>query len=214
MASAQSKIESRTSPLLAEVSSKPVEEVFQALGSRTTGLTETEAQERLLKYGPNEVAYEKKHSWWHRLYTASRNPLVILLTVLATLSLATGDFRAGTVMVLMVVLGLALRFVQETRADNAAAKLKEMISVTATVVRDGQPLEIPLQRLVPGDVVKLCAGDMIPGDVRLISAKDLFVTQATLTGESLPVEKTEAPDMRDKVSSIERMNLCFLGTSV
>jgi len=202
------------SPLLAEVSSKPVEEVFQMLGSRPTGLTEAEAKERLLKYGPNEVAYEKKHSWWHRLYTSSRNPLVILLTVLATLSFATGDFRAGTVMVLMVVLGLALRFVQETRADNAAAKLKEMISVTATVVRDGQPLEIPLQRLVPGDVVKLCAGDMIPGDVRLISAKDLFVTQATLTGESLPVEKIEAPDMRDKVSPIERMNLCFLGTSV
>src|SRR5882672_5733174 len=214
MTSAQSKNESRASPLLTEASSKPAEEVFQMLGTAPTGLTEAEAAQRLEKYGPNEVASEKKHHWWHRLYTAARNPLVILLTVLASLSYATGDFRAGTVMVLMVVLGLSLRFVQETRADNAAAKLKAMISVTATVVRDGQAREIPLQQLVPGDVVKLSAGDMIPGDVRLVSAKDLFVIQATLTGESLPVEKTEAPDTRDKVSPIERTNLCFLGTSV
>src|SRR5689334_17666819 len=209
MAPTESKNESRTAPLLREASSKPAEQVFQVLNTAPAGLTEAEAAERIQKYGPNEVAYEKKHSWWHRLYTASRNPLVILLTVLAILSFATGDVRAGTVMVLMVVLGLALRFVQETRADNAAAKLKAMISVTATVVRDGQPREIPLQQLVPGDVVKLCAGDMIPGDVRLTAVKDLFVIQATLTGESLPVEKTDAPDTRERVSPIERTNLCF-----
>ena len=121
---------------------------------------------------------------------------MILLTILATLSFATGDFRAGVVMLLMVVLGVSLRFVQETQANTAAAKLKAMISVTATVVRDGQPKEIPLQHLVPGDIVKLSAGDMIPGDVRLLSAKDLFVIQATLTGESMPVEKTDARDLR------------------
>src|SRR6202040_2546483 len=136
------------------------------------------------------------------------------LTVLATLSYATDDFAGGTVMVLMVLLGVMLRFVQETRADSAAAKLKAMITVTATVVRGGQQKEIPLRELVPGDIVKLCSGDMIPGDVRLISAKDLFVIQATLTGESLPVEKSDAPDSREDVSSIERTNLCFLGTSV
>src|SRR6267142_2831105 len=214
MATAQSKNESRTTPLLTEASSRPSEQVFQMLGTAPAGLTEAEAAERLQKYGPNEVAYEKKHSWWHWLYTASRNPLVILLTVLAILSFATGDIRAGTVMLLMVVLGLSLRFVQETKADNAAAKLKAMISVTATVIRDGQPREIPLQQLVPGDVVKLSAGDMIPGDVRLLSAKDLFVTQATLTGESLPVEKSDARDVRINVSSIEHTNICFLGTSV
>jgi len=109
---------------------------------------------------------------------------------------------------------VSLRFVQETRADNAAAKLKAMIKVTATVIRDGQPREIPLQQLVPGDVVKLSAGDMIPGDVRLLSAKDLFIIQATLTGESMPVEKTDAHDPRENVSSIEHTNICFLGTSV
>ncbi len=214
MTGPQSKTATRASPLLSEASSRPVEEVFQMLASKADGLTEAQAEERLTEFGPNEVAGEKKHSWWHRLYTASRNPLVILLTVLAVLSFATGDFRAGTVMLLMVVLGLSLRFVQETRADNAAAKLKAMISVTATVVRDGQQREIPLRELVPGDVVRLCAGDMIPGDVRLISAKDLFVIQATLTGESLPVEKTEGADARPNTAPIERSNLCFLGTSV
>src|SRR5207344_1518600 len=137
-------------------------DVFQMLGTTPSGLTEAEATERFEKYGPNEVASEQKHGWWHRLYTASRNPLVILLIVLAVLSFATGDVRAGTVMLLMVVLGLSLRFLQETKADNAAAKLKAMISVTATVVREGQSREIPLRDLVPGDVVRLCAGDMIP----------------------------------------------------
>jgi Mg2+-importing ATPase len=178
------------------------------------GLTEEEACERLEVFGPNEVAQERKHGWLERLWLASRNPLVILLTLLAVVSFATGDFRAGTVMMLMVVLGVSLRFVQETKADNAAAKLKAMISVTATVVRDGQAREVPLRQLVPGDIVKLACGDMIPGDVRLLSAKDLFVIQATLTGESLPVEKTDASDAREKVSTIERNNLCFLGTSV
>jgi Mg2+-importing ATPase len=189
-------------------------EILQALGASLTGLNEAEAAARLDQYGLNEVAREKKHGWLGRLYIAARNPLVILLTVLATLSFATGDARAGIVMLLMVVLGMSLRFVQETRADTAAAKLKAMISVTATVVRDGQPREIPLQQLVPGDIVKLSAGDMVPADVRLLSAKDLFVIQATLTGESMPVEKTDARDAREKVSPIERANLCFLGTSV
>src|ERR1041385_475260 len=211
MTGPQSKTATRASPLLSEASSRPVEQVFQMLASKADGLTEAQAEERLTEFGPNEVAGEKKHSWWHRLYTASRNPLVILLTVLAILSFATGDFRAGTVMVLMVVLGLALRFVQETRADNAAAKLKAMISVTATVVRDGQSWEIPLQQLVPGDVVKLSAGDMIPGDVRLLTAKDLFIIQATLTGESLPVEKTDGCDLRGKAPPTERTNICFRG---
>ncbi|HEY6229311.1 MAG TPA: magnesium-translocating P-type ATPase, partial [Verrucomicrobiae bacterium] len=214
MATVQPKNAIQTSPLLAESFARSSTDVLQMLGASPAGLTEAEAAARIEKYGPNEVASEEKHGWWHRLYTASRNPLVILLIVLAILSFATGDFRAGSVMLLMVILGLSLRFVQETKADNAAARLKAMISVTATVVREGQPKEIPLRQLVPGDIVKLACGDMIPGDVRLISAKDLFVIQATLTGESLPVEKIDAPDTREKVSTIERNNLCFLGTSV
>jgi len=197
-----------------EAATRDSAEVLQRLNTTVAGLGEAEATARLDQYGLNEIGREKKQGWPPRLWIAVRNPLVILLTVLAVLSFATGDFRAGTVMLLMVVLGVGLRFVQETRANNAAAKLKAMISVTATVVRDGLQRELPLQQLVPGDIVKLSAGDMIPGDVRLLSAKDLFVIQATLTGESMPVEKTDARDPREKISPIERPNLCFLGTSV
>ena len=188
--------------------------VLQRLNTSPAGLSEVEAAARLQHFGPNEVAQESSHEWLHRLWVAVRNPLVILLTVLATVSYATGDVRAGTVMMLMVVLGVTLRFVQETKANTAAAKLKAMIKVTATVLREGQAREIPLPQLVPGDIVKLSAGDMIPGDVRLIAAKDLFIIQGTLTGESLPVEKSEARDSRTNVSSIEHTNICFLGTSV
>ena len=159
--------------------------VLQSLKTSAAGLSEDEAAARLEQYGPNEVGVEQRHEWLHRLWTAVRNPLVILLMVLSILSYATDDIPGGTVMLVMVILGVSLRLVQETRADNAAAKLKAMIKVTATVVRDGQQKEIPLQQLVPGDVVKLSAGDMIPGDVRLLAAKDLFIIQATLTGDDL-----------------------------
>jgi Mg2+-importing ATPase len=204
----------RAAEVVRDAAVKEAAEILQRLGTSSNGLTDEEAAERLEVSGPNEVAQERHHTWVQRFYHAAVNPLVILLTLLATVSFATGDYRAGTVMMLMVVLGLSLRFIQETRADNAAAKLKAMISVTATVVRGGQAREIPLRELVPGDIVKLSSGDMIPGDARLISAKDMFVVQATLTGESLPVEKSDGPDARDNVSTIERNNLCFLGTSV
>ena len=139
---------------------------------------------------------------------------MILLLLLAAVSLMTGDPRAATVMLSMVVLGVALRFIQEARADDAAAKLKAMISVTATVVRDGQPREMPLGQLVPGDVVRLAAGDMIPADLRIVSCKDLFVIQSSLTGESLPVEKFDAPEDARGKPPLELKNVCFLGTSV
>src|SRR2546425_293618 len=206
----------QVSPRLTEAARLEPAEVLRLMETSAEGLSSEVAAERLEQYGLNEVAREKKQNWVQRLYLAARNPLVILLTILAIVSFAApqGDFVTGTIMLVMVVLGLSLRFIQETRADTAAAKLKAMISVTATVVRDAQPREVPLQQLVPGDVVKLCAGDMIPGDVRLISAKDLFVIQATLTGESMPVEKTDACDPRENVSPIEHANICFLGTSV
>ncbi|HWV99118.1 MAG TPA: magnesium-translocating P-type ATPase [Candidatus Acidoferrum sp.] len=206
----------RPAELAHEAASKDAAEALQVLGTSLAGLTEEEAAARLEQYGPNEVAREKRHDWFGRLFMAVRNPLVILLTVLATVSFLApqGDPITGGLMMVMVVLGVSLRFIQETRADTAAAKLKAMISVTATVIRDGKPREIPLQQLVPGDIVKLSAGDMVPGDVRLLSAKDLFIIQATLTGESMPVEKTDARDLREKVSPIEHTNLCFLGTSV
>jgi Mg2+-importing ATPase len=202
------------SPILAEVAPLERSEVFPRMKTAPEGLSEDEAARRLAEAGPNVLATNPHRGWPWRLLTAARNPLVILLLVLATISFATGDARAGTVMALMVILGVLLRFVQEARADAAAEKLKAMINVTAAVVRGGREKEIPLQQLVPGDVVKLSAGDMIPADVRLIAAKDLFITQATLTGESLPVEKLDARETRAGLAPLELANICFLGTSV
>jgi Mg2+-importing ATPase len=182
--------------------------------SAATGLTEDEAQLRLEKYGPNEVAAHRPESWGLRLYHALRNPLVILLATLAVVSLVTGDARAATVMVLMIILGVALRFIQESKATTAAEALRAMIKVTATVLRDGSRREVPLREVVPGDVIVLTAGDMIPGDVRLLTAKDLFVIQSALTGESLPSEKGDFVQGVPDRPPTESPNVCFLGTSV
>jgi Mg2+-importing ATPase len=201
------------SNLLVEAARREPDEVCQELDTSPNGLTQLEAERRLEQHGPNEVAQEREHGWAWRLLMACRNPLVILLAILAAVSLATGDVRATTVMALMVLLGVGLRFVQESRADKAAAKLKAMIKVTATCFRDGQMKELPLRELVPGDIVKLSAGDMIPADVRILTAKDLFIIQASLTGESLPVEK-HARETRQNLSPIELCTICFLGTSV
>src|SRR4029077_19172588 len=119
-------------------------------------------ERRLREHGHNVVAQEQRYTRLRLLGKAMVNPLVILLLVLAVLSYLTGDVRAAVVMLLMVCLGVVLRFVQETRADAAAARLKAMISVTGSVLRAGQPREVTLANIVPGDIGKLAAGDMIP----------------------------------------------------
>lgn len=206
--------EIQVSPEIMEVSVSEPEQVYQKLKTSNQGLTEAKAAQRLKEYGPNVVAQDKRYTRLRLLGRALVNPLVILLSILAIISVLTGDLRAATVMAAMVVLGVVLRFVQEARADTAAAKLKAMISVNATVIRDGETKEIPLAKLVPGDVVHLAAGDMIPADVRIISCKELFVIQASLTGESFPVEKHEVQEAGEEVGLLELKNICFLGTSV
>jgi Mg2+-importing ATPase len=188
--------------------------LLRHLRTTLSGLTEADAEERERTTGPNEVAQEKAQGWAVRLLRITRNPLVILLAILSAVSFATGDARAGTVMAVMVVLSAGLRFLQEARADAAAAKLKAMIHVTATVIREGQARETSIRELVPGDIIQLSAGDMIPGDVRVLSSKDLFVSQGSLTGESLPVEKFHDPDPMPISSPTELKNICFMGTSV
>ena len=202
------------SPLLAELAEAEPVVVLERLGSSYDGVSEEEAARRLARYGPNVVASDERHTRLRLLLRACLNPLVLLLAVLAIVSLATGDVRAAAVMTVMIVLGVSLRFAQEARADAAAEKLRAMIRVTATVLRAGRPVEEPLARLVPGDVVHLCAGDMIPADVRILTCRDLFVTQASLTGESLPVEKFATAGERGDRTALELKNLCFLGTSV
>lgn len=188
--------------------------VYQRFATRPAGLTAAEAQSRLSEHGPNVLAKDQRAGIGTLLWHAILNPLVILLAVLASVSFATGDLRAGTMMSVMIALGVGLKLIQEAKADSAAAKLKAMISITATVIRDGQSKEIRISQLVPGDVVALAAGDMIPADVRMLEAKDLFVIQSSLTGESFPVEKFEIEKNAAATVPIELTSIAFLGTSV
>ena len=204
----------RVSPAVLDAAGKDGEQLLRDLRTSLNGLTQADAEERARSTGPNEIAQERKQGWIVRVLKIIRNPLVILLSSLSAISFFTGDVRAGSVMVGMVALSVGLRFWQEARADSAAEKLKAMIHVTATVVRDGAAKEIPLRDLVPGDIIRLAAGDMIPGDVRLLSSKDVFVSQGSLTGESLPVEKFHDPETKGEASPTELKNTCFMGTSV
>ena len=188
--------------------------VYARLQTRASGLTTGEAATRLAEHGPNVLQKDRRPSLLKLLWLAVLNPLVVLLAVLATISFATGDVRAGGMMASMIALSVVLKLVQESKASSAAAKLKAMISVNATVVRDGAASEIRVEHLVPGDVVRLAAGDMIPGDARIVEAKDLFVIQGSLTGESFPVEKFAVETSVTKTAPLELTSVAFLGTSV
>lgn len=188
--------------------------VLEAMGASPEGLSTEAAGERLEQFGANTVLRERPPRWWHHLWDAVNNAFILLLLVLAGIAALTGDPNAAIIISIMVVVSVVLRFVQEYRSSQAAQKLKEMVETTATVTRDGVRREIPVEDLVPGDIVHLSAGDMIPADLRLIAGKDLFVSQAPLTGESVPVEKAAQGATPAGGSIFDHPRLCFMGTNV
>ncbi|MFI5137697.1 MAG: magnesium-translocating P-type ATPase [Sphingobacteriales bacterium] len=194
------------------------------LETKINGLSDDEVDERIDTFGLNEVAHERAPKWYVQFFQAFLNPFIAVLFVLAIVSLVTdviihapGDRDYTTVLVIstMVILSVMLRFIQEFRSNQAAEKLKSMVKTTATVIRDEEKSEIDIKKLVPGDIIQLSAGDMIPADVRILQSKDLFVSQSMLTGEALPVEKVwnAVPDAA-KQSPLELNNICFMGTNV
>ncbi|KEF43318.1 MAG: magnesium ABC transporter ATPase [Cyanobium sp. CACIAM 14] len=236
-APASAAIESANQELL-EAARRSPEEVLERLNSTADGLSELQSQLRLARVGPNLIAHEKPVSWVVQLLGTFRNPLVALLAALAAISLLTGDSKAAVIILAMILFSVILRFSQEYRSLRAAEALRRLVHTTATVLRHDArkdispalaadlglhlggetpgPQEIPIDRLVPGDVVLLSAGDMIPADVRVLASRDLFVSQAALTGESLPVEKHAGLPERQTAlrEPLELQNLCFLGTNV
>ena len=190
------------------------ERLYALHQSGPSGLASHFAAERLEDEGENQVAHERPPAWWMQLWHGFANAFSALLAVLATVSLATGDRESAIIIGVMVLLSGLLRFAQERRASLAAQKLQEMVRVTCTAIRREGEREIPIRELVRGDVVKLSAGDMVPADVRLLTAKDLFVAQAALTGEALPIEKSCAAVPAAAGSPLELPNVGFLGTNV
>ena len=200
-------------PQLLKAAQSELAAVLAQLNTRKEGLSD------------NEAGHEKPMPWWVHLWLSYKNPFNLLLTVLAAVSWLTDDLKAATVIGSMVGISTVLRFVQERRSNQAAEALKELVSNKATVIRQtvnaetgwitkpSEPVDIPIKLLVPGDIVKLSAGDMIPADCRVMVAKDLFVSQSAMTGESLPVEKF--PETKALVESVlEMTNLVFMGTNV
>ncbi len=208
----------------------PVKTVLKELDTTLRGLDGEMVIRNRSKYGNNKVTYEKKKSLAKRLIGAFVNPFTAILFCLALVSIMTDmvfpclslfgstpeDFDCLTVVIIlvMVIISGTLRFVQESRSGNAAEKLLAMITTTCTVTRrEESKKEIPMDDLVVGDIVHLSAGDMIPADVRILDSKDLFVSQASLTGESEPVEKT--PHMSDEKECLtDYTNIAFMGSSV
>ncbi|UJJ59838.1 magnesium-translocating P-type ATPase [Rhodanobacter denitrificans] len=200
-------------------------ELLASLETTPAGLDEEQIEARLHRDGINEVSYEKPPHWSRQLLRAFKNPFIIVLLVLAVVQMfATPDDLSGPIIIAaMVGISVLLSFTQEYRSSKAAERLKAMVRNTATVTRrasDGhsERIEVPVGELVAGDIVHLAAGDMVPADLRLLHAKDLFISQAILTGESLPVEKA-APGAHgaaeaDRVNPLDLPTICYMGTNV
>ncbi len=209
----------------------PIKEVMKAQNTTLRGLSEENVAANRKKYGTNKITHQKKKSLPQRLAGAYINPFTAILFCLALVSMVTDmilpymelwgntkdDFDCLTVVIIltMVVISGTLRFVQEARSGNAAERLLDMITTTCTVDRrEQEKIEIPLEDVVVGDVVRLSAGDMIPADMRIVDAKDLFVSQSSLTGESEPIEKTPQMVETDQDAVTEYGNIAFMGSNV
>jgi Mg2+-importing ATPase len=204
---------------LGEIACLSPDDALQRLSSTTAGLTPDQVEERLRSAGLNQVAHQARHTILGELVGRSINPLNLLLLSLATASYFLGDQRAAIVIAVMVVLSISLSFIQEHRSNNAADKLQQMVSITATVRRQTgaeahDHIDVPIEQVVPGDIVVLSAGDMIPADLRLITAKDLFLNQSTLTGEAMPLEKVAAAHVGAAETPFDLPNICFMGSAV
>ncbi|HZS81430.1 MAG TPA: magnesium-translocating P-type ATPase [Stellaceae bacterium] len=221
-----------TAACLARLAALSPTEAVAALASRADGLADSEAAERLAIHGPNAVAHEIRQGVLRQFAARLWTPLNLMLLGLAAASLALGDPRAAAVITAMVALSVGLSFVQEYRSSNAAAELRAMVRTTATVLRaqatvlaspvpgeagDGggsRRTDVPIECLVPGDIVMLSAGDMVPADLRLLAAKGLYLNEAALTGEALPAEKSAKACHPDVTTPLELANMCFMGTNV
>jgi len=188
--------------------------LFEKLQTSLKGLQEREVKKRLEEYGFNEPARKKKRTILLQVFSKFLNPLVIVLLIIAGFSLFFGEKISAALVIIMAFISVFLSFFQEYRAGREAEKLSEMVRTTSTVRRNGRPREINIREIVPGDIIDLFAGDMIPADLRIISCKDLFVNQSSLTGESYPVEKTSEIPVSANRSITELSNMAFMGSSV
>jgi Ca2+-transporting ATPase len=190
------------------------EEVVLDLIASPRGLSDEEAQRRLLRYGPNELPRTKGVTPWTILLAQFKNVLIVILLIATGLSAALGEVLESVVIAIIVLFAILLGFVQEFRAERAMEALRQMAAPMARVLRGGREQEVPSRELVPGDMILLTAGSRVPADGRLIEAASLKVNEAALTGESVPVEKTTAALQDEQLSVGDRRNLVYSGTDI
>jgi len=197
-----------------EIWKEPTAQLLLRLATTPAGLDTAQVRSRLATYGPNDAATVKRSPLWLQFLARFRNPLVIILLVASGLSAATGDVASFFIVLTIVMISMTLDFVQEVRAQNAVEALRRSVAVQATVRRDGVSLSVPIDQLVPGDIVELIAGDLVPADSRLLESRDLFVNQALLTGEPYPAEKQASDAALGAENPAGASNAVFAGTSV
>jgi Mg2+-importing ATPase len=192
----------------------PLDRALSAVEGTTVGLTSAQARARLIRFGPNALTPPRRWVALRELVRSVANPLVVILLIASAISAAFGQLASAVVIALMLVLSIGLNFAQSYRSQAAAQRLRAQVSQTAMVVRDGTPRELPVDDVVPGDVVQLAAGDLVPADGRLLVAKDLFLNEALLTGESLPSEKHAVVEGVSRTDLAGATPAIFRGTSV
>ena len=192
----------------------PLADLTRQLDANANGLSSAEAAARLQRYGANRLEVQRRFSLLRKILSRFRNPLVLILLAAATVSAFTGDIASLVIISTMVLFSVLLDSVQEYRAEQAADQLKISVALKEQALRDGREITVRADQLVPGDVVVLAAGDLVPADGRVIEARDFFVNEALLTGESYPVEKRAVPDGIADVRRRAGANAAFMGTSV
>lgn len=193
--------------------SEPLQAAFEHLNTSESGLSSENAEALIEIYGYNELARKKRRLALIEFLSHFKNPLLLILLVAGAISIFFGEVVNAAIIFTIIGLSVILDFYQESKAERAAETLKQKVTTTATAIRDGSKKEVKITDIVPGDIIYLSAGDMVPADARVINAKDFFVNQSALTGESLPVEKK--PENQAKSRDItEWSNAIFLGTSV
>jgi Mg2+-importing ATPase len=193
--------------------SLPVLKLLETLQTTAHGLTTEEARERLDRYGPNLAKPKRRHDFATLLWAQFRSPIILILAFAAVLSFFLHDASTAIIVLVIIIVSGLLGFWQEHGAMNAVEKLVSLVQVKATVFRDGNEVETPIDNIVPGDIVLLRAGDIIPGDCLLLESQDLFADEAVLTGETYPAEKMTGVLTSD-IPLKERRNTLFMGTHV
>jgi len=192
--------------------SRPADELLGELGTSLRGLSASEAQARLARVGPNALKPHRRASALISFFQQFTNPLVLILVFAAVISIIVGDWTDAVIVLIIIFASTVLTFAQEYAASNAVEKLRAQVTIKAMVLRDGHPQSLPVEDVVPGDIVALSAGSLIPADGIVLEARDFFVNQAVLTGETFPVEKKPGT-VAVHAGLPDRVNTVFLGTS-